>query len=400
MSRSFFILLMIAVVSLQACKGRGDTSPLPVADTLAQPCDTIPRISVTFIMGRDNSAYNPYYSLANQYYRLNPDERTEVVVDSLTALSQVLDWLRLHPADNGLPYGLVNLVTHGNEFIDLQMTVTPDGQRTSVESLCQAMADSLLLPLDITVIDCHTLIYLHGCAVGQNQSLLDGLAQAFGNSATVKASKHFEYYAYLSANRNPQSIRHYFARTWYAFYHPDSDYNEAALVQQLRRRYPADTTHWREGLRRRLQDNPSQLYHYSFVVPCLWDEVYASPADMPLVNTRARRSQWVAGNADFRSLLARTHIPQDYFQVKFYRRTYLISDDSLALGLHVRARAGVVCLIQPLVAEDSAGNPFTPFCPQPNDTAVFAFSQNAHILLPPSFQYILGLPGSPVPPFL
>jgi hypothetical protein len=121
---------------------------------------------------------------------------------------------------------------------------------------------------------------------------------------------------------------------------------------------------------------------------------------MPLVNTRARRSQWVAGNADFRSLLARTHIPQDYFQIKFYRKTYLISDDSLALGLHVRARAGVVCLIQPLVAEDSAGNPFTPFCPQPNDTAVFAFSQNAHILLPSSFQYILGLPGSPVPPFL
>ena len=66
MSRSILILLiMIAVVSLQACKGRGDTSPLPVADTLAQPCDTIPRISVTFIMGRDNSAYNPYYSLAN-----------------------------------------------------------------------------------------------------------------------------------------------------------------------------------------------------------------------------------------------------------------------------------------------------------------------------------------------
>ena len=400
MSRSILILLMIAVVSLQACKGRGDTSPLPVADTLAQPCDTIPRISVTFIMGRDNSAYNPYYSLANQYYRLNPDERTEVVVDSLTALSQVLDWLRLHPADNGLPYGLVNLVTHGNEFIDLQMTVTPDGQRTSVESLRQAMADSLLLPPDSTVIDRHTLIYLHGCAVGQNQSLLDALAQAFGNRATVQASKLFEYYAYLSSNHNPQSIRHYFARTWYAFYHPDSNYNEASLLQQLRHRYPADTTHWREGLHRRLQENPSQLYHYSFIVPCLWDEVYASPADMPLVNTRTRRCQWVADNADFRSLLARTQIPQNYFQVKFYRRTYILSDDSLAFGLHVKARAGVICLIQPLVVEDTAGNPYTPFTPLINDTAVFAFSQNAHILLPSSLRYHLGLPGSPVPPFL
>ena len=121
---------------------------------------------------------------------------------------------------------------------------------------------------------------------------------------------------------------------------------------------------------------------------------------MPLVNTRTRRCQWVADNADFRSLLARTQIPQDYFQVKFYRRTYILSDDSLAFGLHVKARAGVICLIQPLVVEDTAGNPYTPFTPLINDTAVFAFSQNAHILLPSSLQYHLGLPGSPVPPFL
>ena len=400
MSRSILLLLMIAVVSLQACKGRGDTSPLPVADTLAHPCDTIPRISVTFIMGRDNSAYNPYYSLANQYYRLNPDERTEVVVDSLTALSQVLDWLRLHPADNGLPYGLVNIVSHGNEFVDLQMTVTPDGSRTSAESLCQAMADSLLLPLDSTIVDCHTLIYLHGCAVGQNQSLLDGLARAFGNSATVKASKHFEYYAYLSANRNPQSIRHYFARTWYAFYHPDSDYNEAALVQQLRRRYPADTTHWREGLRRRLQDNPSQLYHYSFIVPCLWDEVFPSLAQFPAVNSLQQRHRWVADNAAFRALLDQTHIPLPYFQIKFYRQTLILDKDSLAYGLRVRARAGVICLIQPLTVPNSMGSPFAPFRPSLTDTAFFAFSRPRYLPLPPSLRTLKGLPGSPLPPFL
>ena len=394
------IILLFVVASLFACKGREDAPALPVVDTVADTAVSRPRSSVTFIMGRDNSSHNPYYSLANQYYRLNPDERTAIVVDSLTSLSQVLQWLRLHPADNGLPYGLVNLVSHGNEFIDLQMTVTPNGLRTSAESLCQAMADSLLLPPDSTIVDGNTLIFLHGCAVGQNQSLLDALAQAFGNRATVQASKLFEYYAYLSSNHNPQSIRHYFARTWYAFYHPDSNYNEASLLQQLRHSYPADTTHWREGLRRPLQDNPSQLYHYSFIVPCLWDEVYASPADMPLVNTRTRRCQWVADKADFRSLLARTQIPQDYFQVKFYRRTYILSDDSLAFGLHVKARAGVICLIQPLVVEDTAGNPYTPFTPLINDTAVFAFSQNAHILLPSSLQYHLGLPGSPVPPFL
>ena len=400
MSRSILLLLMIAVVSLQACKGRGDTTPLPVADTLAQPCDTIPRISVTFIMGRDNSAYNPYYSLANQYYRLNPDERTEVVVDSLTALSQVLDWLRLHPADNGLPYGLVNIVSHGNEFVDLQMTVTPDGQRTSVESLRQAMADSLLLPPDCTIVDRHTLIYLHGCAVGQNQPLLDQLAIAFGGRAVVKASRLFEYYAYLSPNHNPQSIRHYFARTWYAFYHPDSAYSEAALVRQLRRRYPADTTHWGEGLRRRLQDNPSQLYHFSFTVPCLWDEVFPSSAQFPAVGSRQQQRRWVEESPQFRALLDSTHIPQRYFQTKFYRQTLLLDDDSLAYGLRVRARAGVICLIQPIVAPDSAGQHYLPFTPSPTDTAIFAFAHPVPMPAANPYVAFLGLAGSPIPLFL
>ena len=400
MSRSILLLLMIAVVSLQACKGRGDTTPLPVADTLAQPCDTIPRISVTFIMGRDKSAYNPNYSHANQYYRLNPDERTEVVVDSLTALSQVLDWLRLHPADNGLPYGLVNIVSHGNEFVDLQMTVTPDGQRTSVESLRQAMADSLLLPPDCTIVDRHTLIYLHGCAVGQNQPLLDQLAIAFGGRAVVKASRLFEYYAYLSPNHNPQSIRHYFARTWYAFYHPDSAYSEAALVRQLRRRYPADTTHWGEGLRRRLQDNPSQLYHFSFTVPCLWDEVFPSSAQFPAVGSRQQQRRWVEESPQFRALLDSTHIPQRYFQTKFYRQTLLLDDDSLAYGLRVRARAGVICLIQPIVAPDSAGQHYLPFTPSPTDTAIFAFAHPVPMPAANPYVAFLGLAGSPIPLFL
>jgi hypothetical protein len=108
----------------------------------------------------------------------------------------------------------------------------------------------------------------------------------------------------------------------------------------------------------------------------------------------------VADKADFRSLLARTQIPQDYFQVKFYRRTYILSDDSLAFGLHVKARAGVICLIQPLTAPDSMGSPFAPFRPSFTDTAFFAFSRPRYLPLPPSLRTLKGLPGSPVPPFL
>ena len=368
---------VLCAVSLLSCKGRGDTVPVEVSEVCdTVPCDTVRRTAITFIMGEDNSLYNQYYTLAGYYYRLNPEERTEVVVEGLTSLSQVLDYLGKHPTENGLPYGLINIVSHGNEFVDLQMKVAPGGRRTSAEALFDAMLDGTLVPPDSGVVDSQTVVFLHGCAVGNNQMLLNVLARAFGdaNGVKVKASKLFEYYAYLSQNKNPMSVRHYYARTWYGFYHPDSVMDEKAMVRQLQRRYPNDTTHWQEGLRRRFQNNPSELYHYSFEVPCTYEEVYGVGERLPAVNGPQQRRQWLKEHPEFAELMAETHIPQQYFQLKFYRRTYLTEDEELLYGLVAKARAGVVCLIQPLTTTDTFGIPFVPYCPEDSDSSIFAYS--------------------------
>lgn len=368
---------LLAAASLFSCKGRGDVAAVAtdsVVDTIV--VDTVPRCSVTFIMGHDNSAYNRYYEMAGHYYRINADDRTDVVVDNLTSLSQVMDWLRSHPDTvNHRPYGHINLVSHGNEFVDLQMTVTPRGARTSPEALRQALDQQLVVPTDSTLVDSLTVVFLHGCAVGQNQALLDGLAEAFGGRATVMASKLFEYYAYLSRNRNPQSLRHYYARTWYAFHHPDSAVDNSQLARQLKRRYPADKVRWDEGLRRRFQDNPAQIYHYSFTVPCTYEYFYAPDEPMPSFNSGRRRRQWVEQNGEFRQLLAQSHVPEEYFQIRFYRQTGLNDDGQTVQGLKVKARAGVICLIQPLVCTDSTGCTYAPQRPALDDTAIFAFSR-------------------------
>ena len=347
-----------------------------VCDTV--PCDTVRRTAITFIMGEDNSLYNQYYTLAGYYYRLNPEERTEVVVEGLNSLSQVLDYLSKHPTENGLPYGLINIVSHGNEFVDLQMKVAPGGRRTSAEALFDAMLDGTLVSPDSGVVDSQTVVFLHGCAVGNNQMLLNVLTRAFGdeNGVKVKASKLFEYYAYLSQNKNPMSVRHYYAQTWYAFYHPDSVMDERAMVRQLQRRYPNDTTHWQEWLRRRFQNNPSELYHYSFEVPCTYEEIYGVGEHLPAVNGPQQRRQWLAAHPEFAEMMALTHVPQQYFQLKFYRLTYVREDDELVYGLKAKARAGVVCLIQPLTETDTdtAGNPYMPYRPDEGDSSIFAYS--------------------------
>jgi len=364
-------------------------------DTAVPVPEPEPRASITFILGEDRSHYNQYYTLANHYYRLNSAERTDAVVTGLTSLKQVLQYLQKHPPADGRPYGTINLVSHGNQFVDLAMTIRPGGDRTSAATLSEALAKKQIIPPDSTLVDSLTTVFLHGCAVGHNQALLDQLALAFGGNhgVTIKASKLFEYYAYLSTNQNPQSIRHYYARVWYAFYHPDSLMDENDYVRQLNQRYPNDRVRWRSGLRRRFQEQPSDLYHYSFHVTCTWDDVYGSPKEMPSVNSRSRRQQWVQDHPDFRGLMVQSQVPEEYFQVKFFRRTYELPGDSVAFGLHVRAKAGVVCLIQPLTLPDTAAITFLPlsadapspsyssacsnqpYIPNPSDTTIFAFSR-------------------------
>lgn len=376
------VVLIGCVVFLFSCTKKRETTPLFPEGIgvlkLVEPIDTVRRTSITFILGKDHSRYNQYYTLANHYYRLHPEDKTDFVIDTYHSIQEVYNYLRTHPAANDRPYGLINLVSHGNEFLDLSALVYPYGPRTSAKTLRKALQDSIFTPLDNTVLDDQSLIFLHGCAVGNNLELLNSLALTFGaeqNGVRVKASRLFEYYAYLSKNQNPQSIRHYYARTWYAFYHPDASPNNLMYAAQLEDRYPADTINWLEGLHRRFQSNPGEIYHYSFIVPAVWEDIYEEGAPVPSVNTARKQQQWVENNPSFPEMLNKTGIPHDYFQIRFYKHTYKQNSKELH-GLRIKARAGVMCLVQPVLAEtDSLRSHFTPFLPDDNDTTYFQFSE-------------------------
>lgn len=343
--------------------------------------DTVPRTSITFILGEDNLEHNPYYALANHYYRLSPEDKTEIVVDSVRSILGVCNYLKNNLPDNDRPYGVINLVSHGNEFLDLSALVYPRGPRASSNALQKAVRDSLFIPLDTFIVDSRSLVYLHGCGVGNNQDLLNNLALAFGaeqNGVRVKSSKLFEYYAYLSKNKNPQSIRRYFAKTWYSFYHPDSIPDTQGFVRCLSELYPNDSVDWESGVRTRFQSNPGDLYHYSFVVPAVWEDYYEEQSQVPLVNTRKRRQAWVMENQSFLDLLAKTKIPVEYFQFRYFKPKY-VRDEKTIYSLRVRAKSGVLCLIQPLLSEEEdMKKRFIPFCPQEDDILLFGFSEIAH----------------------
>jgi len=383
MGKRIIILLFCCAVFFLSCQKQQKAAlPLVQGDVLREiqvfMADTVQRTSITFILGEDHTPYNQYYTLANHYYRLNPDDKTEIVIDSLISIKEVCDYLKAHPGKNNRPYGLINLVSHGNEFLDLRALAYPKGPRASAKTLLKAVQDSILLPLDTAILDGKSLIYLHGCAVGNNQELLNNLALAFGsreNGVKVKASKLFEYYSYLSKNKNPQSIRHYFARTWYAFYHPDSIPGDAGFVERFAASYPNDSVNWLEGVQRRFQSNPSEIYHYSFVVPVVWEDFYEEESEVPSVNSRKKRKEWLENNQPLLDLISLTNVPIDYFQFLYYKPKYMRNSKEI-YSLRVRAKAGVMCLIQPVLAtEDSLRAQLVAYQPAGDDPEYFQFSE-------------------------
>ncbi len=379
--RKYCLLSVLLLTFLTfSCKQKGEKPAPQKIVQIETPTDTIvPRTSITFILGQDNEfGENPYYSLANHYYRLDSADKTEFVVDSLTSILEVRDYLENHRPANGLPWGTVNLVSHGNEFIDLSVKVLPKGLRTSAQSLKEAIKAEKLKALDSTVIDSATTIYLHGCAVGNNQELLNALAVAFGgenNQAYVKASKMFEYYGYTSNNRNPKSIRHYFAKVWYAFVKADSVSEEKVILKQLKKRYPTETANWHEAINREYQANPSQAYHIILGVPVIWDDVYETKEERPVFASSEEQQIWLKKQKGFFRLVKESKVPFEYFDVKYFNITLKGANDEIYYSLRAKAKAGVMCLIQPLLAEDEdAAKYFEPFVPDAQDTLFFGFA--------------------------
>ncbi|MBQ9474286.1 MAG: hypothetical protein IJU81_07755 [Bacteroidales bacterium] len=371
--------LHIALLSLLllGCGGKGSQQQADTAMVEEPvPTDTVQRCSITFIMGEDRSAANPYYSLAGFYYRLSAKDRTDRVVDNLASLSEVIKYLNANPAPDSCPYGVVNLVCHGNGFVDLEPTVTRNGKRISVASLQEAMKRHRLPMPDSAVVDSLTIIHLHGCGIGNNRPLLKAMRQAFGDRPRVVASKLFECYIHGSANHNPQNIIHYYAYAWYAFQNPDSTPSTAQLAKQFKKRYPHEHVDWQSALSRSTPSSLNEPYHFSYIVPCRYEEIYGTPQELPPLNSRKQRLQWEADNADFQQLLASTGIERQYYRVRFYRQTYA-SGDSLLWGIKVKAHAGVVCVLKPLVTTDSTTNAPLPLHPPLGDTAVFSVADKA-----------------------
>jgi hypothetical protein len=114
------------------------------------------RENITFIMGVDTDDKLPFYAPAEDYYRYNPNANIDHLETRLRSLKAVRDYLELSPPKNGLPWGVINVVTHSSNT-GISIPISEDGERISGTNLHNAVGTDLIPPLPDSIVDQQTI---------------------------------------------------------------------------------------------------------------------------------------------------------------------------------------------------------------------------------------------------
>lgn len=333
---------------------------------------SVQRENITFIMGMDHNSDNPYYREAEKYYKTNPKNRTEYIITSCRSLVDVRNYLADNAPSNGLPWGRINLVSHGNRWQGLGVPVTSGPGRSTPEGIKQAVNKGLLTEIDDRFLDDKSEIFIHGCGIGNNTDLLKILAGAFGGSGEqprIIASRLFEIY---SSDNDGVSNR-FFARSWFAYYKTGYRPGDIRLARQLRKRYPQDSINWRGALDRTAPGWIGEVYHITFNIPVKWIVVYPNRDSVPDISTAEKKKNWINGQKELIRAIAEIGIPPGMFNWRFRNIRLQAKNGTFVPAIRAKGYCTVICVLKPLVSDTNKWKVNgLPFELDENDTSFFA----------------------------
>lgn len=346
-------------------------NPATKEDTVVSTAKSETRISIAFILGDDKEVDNPYYKEALRYYTTNPEGRTDLVVSTCRSLLEVKEYLKANAPSNGLAWGTIHLVSHGNQWTGLSVKVTPDSKRATTQRIVEYNQSARFEAFDELVVDSTTRIFLHGCGIGNNGTLVSAIRSFFGfknGQPDIFAPKLFEYYASSGSGKDLQSQR-YMAESWLINYPMDNKPAPTSLTNELREKYADVSVDWQGALSREQPRWIGDVYHYTFEVPVKW----IIPVDsLPDLQDGAQQTKWLKTQQQIIDELAMLQIPIEKFK-------WSLSNGYVEKGSGLKTPAVVVkgyctmlCVLQALTQDH---NPQTtlqkPFVADVTDTRFY-----------------------------
>ena len=317
--------------------------------------DQATRESITFILGEDEETDNLYYTEATNYYKLNETGRTKYLVTSCRSLLEVRDHLEENPPSNGLPWGLINLVSHGNQWLGLSVKVTPHSKRSTPERIREYIENDSLRPLPNYLMDEKSEIYIHGCGIGNNPQLLDIIGEAFAGDDSVplvNASKLFEYYRSVYNSGMVLKSERYQAKTWMVTYKMGYRPDDITICNMLKNKYPESTIDWRDALSRQQPRFNGDVYHYTFEVPVKWIIPFEHRDSLPDISSREKELELIWSRKEITDGLQKIELPAETFN--WWLRTIRINneDGSTSPAVWVKGYCTILCVIKPMLQDE------------------------------------------------
>jgi len=349
-----FIAMMLLQASCNKNAGKTEMAVTGCATCLpavVQIQDKLPRESITFILGEDRDTENLYYTKAYDYYCYNPEGRTDQIVTDCRSLLEVRDFLMTNPPSKGEPWGLINLVSHGNQWVGLSVPVVPGARRTTADQLIDLIKDDVFKELPDSIIDSDSEINIRACGVGNDSELLKAVSLAFGgviNKPQTKASMCFEYYTSERSNGIVTGSSRCEAQTWFTCYKKGYRPDDRILLRRLKNLYPNANIKWKDALSRESPRWTGDIYHYTFEVPVLWVVKYEDNDTLPDISTNDMKIKWVREQTDLMRTLKKIKIEPEKFNW-WFRKIYCKNEDGTrSPAIWAKGYCTILCVLKPL----------------------------------------------------
>ena len=321
-TQHFIYLLTLCLVLLFSCRQAAQKSVV-AKEKITQPEQDIPEKSVVFIAGYDEGD-NPYYQNARSYFQ----QQEIAIVDSLYSLSGILNWLN-HQEQ---AYSEIHVVSHSNPWRGMSLTITPEGDRVTDQSLMKALGDKLLPTLSNMITE-ETQLIFHSCGLGNNASLLELLKKAFSGtcSPTVYASPMYNVFG---GKYSP----HHLAKVYYAYYPTAYTPGKHHLSKELAAAYPEVDIDWLKALNTHDSTHPGGVYSYRYNIPVEWELEFENEAEIPDFQSPEEIMDWIVEVEEIAMVLYNFQIPMEKYRWRSEKK---------GNTLLIKGKTTAVCVIQP-----------------------------------------------------
>jgi hypothetical protein len=380
---SWFSSFIIALTLLVSCNERKGDNKQPennIPDTVQSTGDTLLqagkiRESITFILGEDKSLDNPYYSEACKYFNTCLAAKTTYLINNCRSLTEVRNYLQKHAPLNNQPWGRINLVSHGDEWLGLSVKVTPDSRRATLERLREHIDQGTFAPLSDSIIDQNSEIAVHACGIGNNTSFVETMGVVFRSTSSIPqvvAPRLFEFYSSSETKDGAIVSNNYHAKVWMVCFRKGDKPGNTVLCNLFHEKYPDVNIDWQDALTRLKPRYDGDSYCYTFDIPVNLVIEVSNRDSLPDLSVNANILSWINQQPEINHILSKIQIPADQFSWNLKKGFSRDSKGNRKVAVSVKGFCTMFCVLKPLIDQQaSSRGQVKPFVPSPADTSYF-----------------------------